>query len=101
MTVRGREVHPMNATRLPVLVGELCHWLRKQIVAEVPADLAVCEFECRKTECSSDEWICCERRISRAAGEHMTLVIQRERSGQITETEGELVGTIPISDSVP
>ena len=59
----------MNATRLPVLLGELCDWLRNQIVAEVPADLAVCEFECRKTECSSDEWTCCERRISRGAGE--------------------------------
>ena len=47
----------MNTTKLPVLVNELCHWLRDQIVAEVPADLAVCEFECRKTECFSDEWV--------------------------------------------
>ena len=100
MTVRSREVRPMNAIRLPDLVGELCDWLRNQIVAEVPADLAVCEFECRNTECRSEEWICCERRISRADGEHMLLVSQRERSGQSTETEGELVGTIPISDSV-
>jgi hypothetical protein len=83
----------MHITRLPVLVGELSHWLRNQIVAEVPADLEVCEFDCRKTECFSDEWICCERRISRAAGELRPLVSQRERSGQSTETEDELVGT--------
>ena len=70
----------MNATRLPVLVGELCYWLRNQIVAEVPADLAVCEFECRKIECSSDEWICCERRTSRAAGEPRLSVLGPERS---------------------
>lgn len=83
----------MNTTKLPVLVNELCHWLRNQIVAEVPADLAVCEFECRKTECFSDEWVCCERRLSREAREHMPLVSQREGSDQSSETEGEFVGT--------
>ena len=93
MTVRGREVHPMNATRLPVLVGELCHWLRKQIVAEVPADLAVCEFECHKTQCFSDEWVCCEWRLLREPREHMPLLSQREGSGQSSVTEREFVNT--------
>ena len=35
----------------------------KNIVAEVPEDVAVCEFECNKTECLEGDWRQCERRI--------------------------------------
>jgi hypothetical protein len=84
----------MHITRLRTSVRDLRDWVRNQIVAEVPADLALCEFDCRKTLCSLNEWICCERRISRAAGESIPLVSQRDRYGHCVETEGELVGTI-------
>ena len=80
----------MNTTRLPVLVDDLCHWFRKQLVAEVPADLAVCEFECRKTECFSDEWVCCERRLSRETGELIPLASQRAGSGKSSEPKAGL-----------
>jgi len=90
----------MNTTRLPILVNDLSHWLRNQIVAEVPTDLAVCEFECRKTKCFPDQWVCCERRLSRETGEHVPLASQRDGSGKSSETEGEFAGT-KLASSVP
>ena len=48
---------------------ELCRWLKAQWVAEVPDDLAICEFECRKSECSFDGWANCVRRISQTPRE--------------------------------
>jgi len=43
---------------------EFSHWLKAQWVAEVPEDLAICEFECRKSQCSFDNWAQCVRRVS-------------------------------------
>lgn len=42
-----------------------------RLVGNVPADIALCEFDCRKEQCRYDEWSSCERRISKAAGELM------------------------------
>ena len=64
---------PMNFSNLRISLSKLGHWAKEQIVAEVPDDLAVCEFDCRKSQCSWDEWVSCERRISKAAGELMPL----------------------------
>jgi hypothetical protein len=36
-------------------------WLMK-FVAEVPKDVAACEFDCRKTECLMGHWEQCEWR---------------------------------------
>lgn len=47
----------------------LWQWLRNQIVLEVPASEALCEYDCRKQLCTEKEWATCERRIQRAAGE--------------------------------
>ncbi len=47
-------------------------WARfknRWIISEIPQDIALCEFDCRKGQCSSGEWAACNRRISRAAGE--------------------------------
>jgi len=44
-------------------IVEFSHWLKAQWVAEVPEDLAICEFECRKSQCSSDDWARCVRRV--------------------------------------
>jgi len=45
--------------------------LKRQWVDEVPEDIAICEFDCRKNQCLYDEWATCERRTSKAAGELM------------------------------
>ena len=33
------------------------------IVQPVPDGLALCEFDCSKTECSAEEWRGCKRRL--------------------------------------
>ncbi len=49
---------------LRTAIIELCRWLKAQWIAEVPDNLAICEFECRKSECSFDGWANCVRRFS-------------------------------------
>jgi hypothetical protein len=48
---------------------KLWQWLKDQITQEVPASDGLCEYDCRKQQCSEGEWANCERRIQRAAGE--------------------------------
>ena len=43
-------------------------WLKDQIVQDVPQDIALCEFECRKGQCLMGEWESCERRLERLEG---------------------------------
>jgi hypothetical protein len=45
-------------------VGKLRLWLKGQIVGDVPPELSLCEFDCRKTECLLDEWEHCQNRLS-------------------------------------
>jgi len=42
---------------------ELFQWVRKELVQDVPEELAICKFDCRKSRCSQDDWIRCKRRI--------------------------------------
>jgi hypothetical protein len=58
---------PEQATASPV--RRLWRWLKRQIVEDVPSDIAVCEYDCRKEQCLQSEWETCERRLSAAAGE--------------------------------
>lgn len=44
------------------MFGAFFQWLLK-FVPEVPDDIAVCEFDCRKTECLMGHWAHCERRL--------------------------------------
>lgn len=53
------------------LIRRLWLWIRNQVVQEVPEDCALCEFDCRKGQCTMEEWATCERRLKRAAGELM------------------------------
>ncbi len=46
-------------------------WFQRQIVQSVPEDTALCEFDCRKQQCTMGEWESCDRRIRKAAGELM------------------------------
>ena len=55
----GREDHP---------IARGWRFLMEQLVQDVPEELAVCEFECRKLECTQGEWEVCDRRLRRPAG---------------------------------
>jgi hypothetical protein len=46
-------------------------WLQNQIVQTVPEDCAICQFDCRKSQCTVGEWETCARRLNKAAGESM------------------------------
>jgi hypothetical protein len=43
------------------MLDTVIQWLMK-FVSEVPKEIAVCEFDCRKTECLMGCWEQCERR---------------------------------------
>jgi hypothetical protein len=62
---------PTNPRNVPGPLQQLWERLLGQWVAPVPAEIAVCEFDCRKNQCLHGEWASCERRVSKAAGELM------------------------------
>jgi len=72
------------------------HWLKGQIIAPVPTEFALCEFDCRRNQCPMSEWLSCERRISKAAGELMPAVLEQQRTDilQRIENDCRLVGTV-------
>ncbi len=37
--------------------------LSRGVFSRVPADIELCEFNCRRLECSHNEWENCERRL--------------------------------------
>jgi hypothetical protein len=43
------------------------NWVAAQIIQDVPGDIVLCEFACRKIQCSSEEWATCARRLELAA----------------------------------
>jgi hypothetical protein len=47
----------------------LWQWIKNQIVQDVPEEIALCEFDCHKQQCTEIEWQTCPRRIAWAAGE--------------------------------
>ena len=53
------------------------HWLTWQISSKVPAQDALCEFDCRKPQCFEGEWENCMRRLRQGAGELMPLKAPR------------------------
>jgi hypothetical protein len=83
----------MYLIQLRFWLGRLGHWMKEQIATEVPADFAICEFDCQQTTCSSEEWATCQRRISQATGELMPCVRQ-EHANVVRDvaTDRELVG---------
>ncbi len=44
-------------------------WVKNQITQDVAEEDALCEYDCRKPQCTKEEWSTCERRIHKAAGE--------------------------------
>jgi hypothetical protein len=57
------------AKKVPRPWARFVPWIKDQWVRSVPGEIAVCEFDCRKDQCLEGEWVSCERRITRAAGE--------------------------------
>lgn len=51
------------AKKAPGLWARFIPWIKDQWVREVPDEIAVCEFDCRKNQCLEGEWLSCERRI--------------------------------------
>jgi len=49
--------------------NSLYRWLVGTIVQDVPEDSAICEFDCKKGQCTAGEWAQCDRRHTKAAGE--------------------------------
>ena len=52
------------------MLGDVVVWAKQRFrqakrmaVEEVPDTLALCEFDCHKTQCRFDEWATCERRL--------------------------------------
>jgi hypothetical protein len=40
--------------------------VKAQILAEVPADMAACEFDCREVDCVAKDWESCSHRQQKA-----------------------------------
>jgi hypothetical protein len=38
-------------------------FLVNQLIQDVPEAIAVCEFDCRETDCTAERWASCERRL--------------------------------------
>jgi hypothetical protein len=57
--------HPSNGNPF----RRLWRFMARQIVDDVPEDVAICEFDCRKGQCMQDEWAVCERRSRKGSGE--------------------------------
>ena len=49
----------------------LSHWVLNQFIQDVPEESALCEFDCRRAQCTHGEWSTCSRRLNSAAGELM------------------------------
>lgn len=47
----------------------LWRWIKNQFVQKIPDDIALCEFDCHRKQCTHAEWADCPRRLSGAAGE--------------------------------
>lgn len=41
--------------------------LWSNVIQEVPAAIAQCEFDCRQSECPQSEWATCPRRLATAS----------------------------------
>jgi hypothetical protein len=55
------------------MVHRAWRWLAHELIQDVPEDVAICEFDCRKPQCTYSEWLNCGRRVKKAEGELMPL----------------------------
>lgn len=52
----------------------LSQWVLNQLIQEVPSNLGLCEFDCRKVQCTQVKWSACSRRLNGAEGELMPII---------------------------
>jgi curli biogenesis system outer membrane secretion channel CsgG len=75
-----------NLTELYNSLRRSWQQFKEHLSEEVPEDIAVCEFDCRKSQCLYGEWESCERRLSKGAGELMpaspTSLVSRSTEGR-------------------
>ena len=43
-------------------------WLKGRLIGDVQAEIAVCEYDCRRTQCLFEEWENCPNRLSLLTG---------------------------------
>ena len=101
----------MYLETIQTLHRKFWEWLKDQIAQDVPEAEGLCEFDCRKQQCTEEEWASCERRIQKAAGElwpESSPAPRGERkpsakpsqtARQSPETERENYRPIPVSQS--
>ena len=46
---------------------EWTRFLLDHLIQDVPEAIALCEFDCRRTQCMASEWETCERRLKQDA----------------------------------
>lgn len=54
---------PESSEKETGYLDRLRRWFGNHIYTEAPESLEVCEFECRKFQCSMGDWEKCERRL--------------------------------------
>lgn len=74
--------------------------LRRQLVADVPPELELCECGCRKPQCSQGEWEHCERRLS-FMEKTKALAASGDGSRSVTTETLEAVSTNSPAASLP
>jgi hypothetical protein len=70
------------------MMRKLQRWLADQIVRPVPDRLAVCEFDCRATECRHPAWTRCEYRVRRDSGQ-LQAWLPRPAAARRSRPDGE------------
>jgi hypothetical protein len=48
--------------------GRLRDWFKNGLIQDLPENIAVCEFDCRKPQCRHGEWETCEKRLPGLSG---------------------------------
>lgn len=55
----------------PMVMRRVGEWVLGHVIQDVPEDVGLCEFDCRRADCLPGELEACERRQCRAKGELM------------------------------
>ena len=78
----------------------MLRWLRNQI-QEVPPELAVCEFECRRTDCTVRNWRVCPMRTAVMRGYPTGLFMKPRRNWPaLARTSGYPALPVPVYTAV-
>jgi hypothetical protein len=59
----------VQVSKKATLFRRFRRWVRNQVIQDVPNSIALCEYDCRKQQCTTEQWAACERRLSGASGE--------------------------------